>query len=207
LQTYVRIAQHELALPKTNLLHLDGWYIDADAKPDVEFSMSVLPPQRFGPPELCYSDAPGGDVPGALIRRHGKGSVTYLPWLPEWIYYRDGLPEHRELISRYILRHTKPPIKVEGIGPIEVTVHRQAEGRGDLLIHLVNYSGQRNNVVEQPVPLLGFRIGVQGMGASARSLIDDQPIAIGAPDADGYAWLQVPEIDVFQAILAETSAT
>jgi hypothetical protein len=202
LQTYVRVAEHELRLPKTRLLHLDGWYFHTEKKHDAESQLTLLPPQRFGPPELCFPDATGNHNAGVLTRRHGDGEVIYLPWLPEWLYHRDGLPEHRELLAQLVLARTAPPVKVEGIGPVEVTIHRQAAGRGDYLIHLVNYSGQRNNVFEQPVGLHGFRIGVKGVRGPARSLLDGRNIDVGAPDADGYGWMDVPEIGTFQAILA-----
>jgi hypothetical protein len=201
-QTYIRIAGPEPRLAKTRLLHLDGWYFHTEQKDDADRQLSLLPPQRFGPPELCFPDVAENDNPGILSRRQGRGQAIYLPWLPEWLYYRDGLPEHRALIAQLVLGHTAPPLKVEGIGPVEVTIHRQAAGPGGYLIHLVNYSGQRNNVFEHPVPLRGFRIGVKGACGPARSLIDSQSIAVSAPDADGYAWMEVPEIGMFQALLA-----
>jgi len=105
------------------------------------------------------------------------------------------------LIAQLVLARTSLPLKVEGIGPVEITIHRQAAGRGEYLIHLVNYSGQRNNVFEQPVPLRGFRIGMKGVRGPARSLIDGGSIAVGVPDAEGYGWMDVPEIGTFQAIL------
>lgn len=203
LQTYVRIAPDELCFPKTRLLHLDGWYFQADAKEGAGTLLAVLPPQRFGPPELCFPESQAIEHPGLLMRRHGKGRVLYLPWLPEWIYYRDGLPEHRELIAQLVLQNTSPPVKVEGVGPVEVTVHREAEGRGGFLIHLVNYSGQRNNVFAEPVPLRGFRIGVKNACGPGRSLIDGQAIEVGSADSAGYVWMDVPEIGVFQAIVLE----
>lgn len=201
LKTYVGVAEHELCFPKTRLLHLDGWYFYTEPKQGADRLLSLLPPQRYGPPELCFPDVVDSGNPGILSRRYGRGQAIYMPWLPEWIYYRDGLPEHRELIAQVVNASTSLPIKVEGIGPVEVTVHRQAKGRGDYLVHLVNYSGQRNNVFAQPVPLHGFRVGVKGGRGAARSLIDGESIPVSAPDAEGYAWVDMPEIGVFQSIL------
>lgn len=203
LQTYVRIAPDELCFPRTRLLHLDGWYFHCDAKEGAGALLSLLPAQRFGPPELCFPESQGAEHPGVLMGRHGQGRVLYLPWLPEWIYYRDGLAEHRELIAQLVLQNTSPPIKVEGVGPVEVTVHRQARGRGGFLVHLVNYSGQRNNVLGEPVPLWGFRLGVKNACGPGRSLIDGRAIEVGEPDAHGYCWMDVPQIGVFQAIVLE----
>jgi hypothetical protein len=201
LETYVRIGEAELCFPKTRLLHLDGWYFYCDAKEDAERLLSLAPPQRYGPPELCFPELTAADHPGVLTRRHGEGRVVYLPWLPEWLYFRDGLPEHRDLLAQLVRANAETPIKVEGLGPVEVTIHRQDEGRGPFLLHLVNYSGQRNNVFGEPVPLRGFRVGVKRGCGPATSLIDGQSIAVSQADADGYAWLDVPDIGVFQALL------
>jgi hypothetical protein len=203
LQTYVRAAPDELSLPNSRLLHLDGFYAYVEPRSGAEGLLSLLPPQRFGPPELCFPELEPAGSPGVLSRTHGRGRAIYLPWLPEHIYYRDGLPEHRDLLAQLVLGETQPPIRVEGLGPVEVTVHRQDQGRGAHLVHLENYSGQRNNVFGPPVPLGGFRIGLKGACGPARSLIDGSAIEVGPVDADGYAWMDVPEIGVFQAIVVE----
>jgi Hypothetical glycosyl hydrolase 6/Beta-galactosidase trimerisation domain len=204
LQTYVRAAKDELSFPKTRLLHLDGWYFYCEAKENVSRSLTLMPQQRPGPPELCFPEVAVTDShhPGILTNQHGRGRVLYLPWLPEWLYYRDGLPEHRELLAQLVLENTELPIKVEGVGPVEATIHRQHKSRSEYLIHLVNYSGQRNNVFAEPVPLRGFRIGLKGGCGPAKSLIDGKAIEVGPLDDSGYAWMDVPAIGVFQAILA-----
>jgi len=202
LQTYVEVGRDELSSPKTRLLHLDGWYFYSEVKQGAESLLSLLPAQRFGPPELCFPDVESVMSPGVLIGRQGRGRTVYLPWLPEWIYYRDGLPEHRQLLAQLVLQGTEVPLKVDGVGPVEVTLHREGRGGGPCLIHLVNYSGQRNNVFAEPVPLRDFRIGLKGGCGPAKSLIDGRSIEVGPPDERGYAWMQVPEIGVFQAIVA-----
>lgn len=201
LQTYVQVAPDEFHFPKTRLLHLDGWFFHCEATNDAEGLLTLMPPQRFGPPELCFPEVPAKDNAAVLMRCHGHGQVIYLPWLPEWLFYRDGLPEHRELLAQLVLANTELPVKVEGVGPVEVTVHRKKQGRGDYLVHLVNYTGQRNNVFAEPVPLRGFRIGLKADSGLATSLVSGKQIEVGVADADGYVWLDVPEFGVFEAIL------
>ena len=91
---YFRIRDGELPLPETKLLMIDGPYHVATPKHGAERLLSMLPPQRFGPPELCFPDF-DGDAPGAIIGRHGKGTVVYLPWHPDALYHRDSLPDTR----------------------------------------------------------------------------------------------------------------
>lgn len=204
LQTYVEFAGNGLSTPHTKFLHLDRWYLHCNAKSDAELAMPVLPPQRYGPPELCFlEETPDVCDPGMLTRRHGAGRTIYLPWLPEWLFYRDGLPEHRDLIAQLVLQDAEAPIKVEGVGPVEVTVHRQDGGAGAYVIHVVNYSGQRNNVFAEPISLRDFRIGVKGGCGAVESLMDGATLSVGETDANGFAWIDLPAIGAFLVLRAE----
>lgn len=201
LETYVEIGAEELDFPKTRLLHLDGWYFYTEQKADAERLLKLLPPPKYGPPELCFPELEPEDHPGVLTRRSGKGQAIYLPWLPEWLYFRDGLPEHRELLAQLIGQASEPAVKLRGAGPLEVTVRAKDHGAGDLVVHLVNYAGQRQSAYEEPPAIGGLRLGVKGAGGPARSLVDGSAIEVGSPDAQGYAWLDVPDVKYFQAIL------
>jgi hypothetical protein len=201
LETYVEISPDELNFPKTRLLHLDGWYFYSAPRDDAERLLTLLPPPKYGPPELCFPELEPEDNPGVLTRRFGKGRAVYLPWLPEWLYFRDGLPEHRELIAQLIGEASHAPMKLVGAGPLEVTVRAKDHGAGDLVVHLVNYAGQRQSAYEEPPAIGGLRLGVKDAKGPARSLVDGSAIEVGTPDAEGYAWLDVPDVKYFQAIL------
>ncbi len=201
LESYFRVGKDELEFPRTGLLHLDGWYFHTDTHDDAERLLRLLPPQDYGPPELCYSDRQPLNHPGALTRRFGKGSTTYLPWLPEWHYMRDGLLEHRDLIAQLVARVSRPEVKLVGAGPIEITVRRKEDGTGDLVVHLINYAGQRGSAYDAPPPIPHLRLGIAGRADLARSLTGGTSLAIGAPDEDGYSWLALPEVGYFETIL------
>lgn len=205
LETSIRIGADELDFPQTRLLHLDGWYFYNDAKDDAQAQLALLPQPKYGPPELCFDemDAPASPHanPGVLSRRHGKGRAIYLPWLPEWLYFRDGMTEHRELLLQLIGQASTPPVKLTGAGPIEVTVRATRDGAGDLVVHLVNYAGQRGSAYEEPPAIGGLRLGVKDAGPSAKALVAGQAIAVGAPDAEGYAWLDVPPVGPFEIVV------
>ena len=201
LRTYFEIGTDELAFPDTRLMMLDGRYFVADRKPGAETLLRLLPSQRFGPPELCYADdeARGDDLPGVVIGRHGQGRTIYLPWLPEWHYQRESLTDHRALIQQLVTRFATPVAFVQGVGPIEVTLHRQ-QGTNALLAHVVNYAGQRNNLFEEPAPLHGLRFGIREAVQSAHALVAGTELAFDAPDEQGVAWATLPPVSTFEAL-------
>lgn len=200
---YFRIAEGELSAPSTKLAMLDGRYFSSTPKETAETSLKLLPPQRFGPPELCFPDYES-EQPGVISDRYGKGTAVYLPWNPEWQYYRDSLPTHRTILVDLIARHCEPhPVKVEGRGSLEVTVQSQ-DGTRSLLVHIVNFGGQRNNLYEDAPPVHGLRLGVRGVKPSARFLVAGQTAnAAEGKDPDGYVWFELPPVEAFEAVLID----
>lgn len=203
-ETYFAIGEDEFYFPKTRLLHLDGYYFHGEAKADATSELSLLPEQKYGPPELCFPEDLSSGGPGVLSRSHGKGKSVWLPWLPEWIYFRDGLPEHRELMRQIIARSSVAPVKVEGAGPLEVAV-RETRG-GKLAVHLVNYAGQRQSAYEEPPAITGLRLGVQAAAGAATALVEGSDLTFGPADAEGYAWTDLPAVKYFEIIVLSQAA-
>lgn len=201
LETSVRVGPEELDFPKTRLLHLDGWYFYHEAKGDAESLLQLLPQPKYGPPELCFDEMPATKNPGVLIRRQGLGRAVYLPWLPEWLYFRDGMPGHRELLLQLIAQAFEPSVRLVGAGPLELTVRAKNDGAGDLVVHLVNYAGQRQSAYEEPPAIGGLRVGVKGASGTAQALVANTEIALGQCDSDGYAWLEVPDVKHFEVLV------
>lgn len=201
LETYISIDEGEFDFADTRLLHLDGWYFHASPKGDAVAQLSLLPAQQYGPPELCFAESKTSRGPGLLTRRHGKGMAIWLPWLPEWLYFRDGLSEHRELIRQLIERASAAPVRLSGAGPVEVTVREMRDDSGDRVVHIVNYAGQRQSAYEEPPAIVGLKLGVRGASTSARAMRAGAELAFGPADADGYSWLALPEVKYFESIL------
>ena len=206
LETYIEIGENELDFPKTRLLHLDGWYMYHERVDDVETLLRLQPQPNYGPPELCFAEMPPTDNPGVLSRHHGHGQVHYLPWLPEWLYFRDGLPEHRELLLQLIGKSAQPMVKLVGDGAVEVTVRGKDDALGETILHIVNYAGQRGSAYEEPPALHGLRLGVQNAKGSAKALVAGSRMAAGDADADGYAWLDLPPIRHFEVVVLSRAA-
>ncbi len=204
---YFRIGAEELpSLPDTGLLYLDGRYLHPAVRDEAETMLRLIPPQRFGPPELCFPDI-NSDLPGVVSAAHGRGRGVYLPWLPDWLYHRDSLPDHRELIAGLIRRNVPAaPVLLDGAGPVELTVHRQG-GTGRWLVQLVNYSGQRNNLYEDPVAIHGLRLGIRaGSAGRARALVADRNLSPEAAAGEGgHTRFALPPLGAFEAISIEIS--
>jgi hypothetical protein len=197
LRSYFAIGPDELAFPDTRLMMLDGRYFRATRKPGAETLLDLLPEPHFGPPELCALELPPTGHPGVVIGRHGQGHAVYLPWLPDYHYNRDSLPDHRALLVQLVGRFAPPPsVQLDGPGPVEITVQRQA-GTGRLLVHLINYGGQRNNLYEEPVPIRGLRLGLNVAPRAARALVANQDLPQGS-------WLALPDLHAFEVIMIES---
>lgn len=205
LETSVAVGQSEFDFPNTRLMHLDGWFFHCDAKPDAKRMLSLLPTPKYGPPELCFADQPAGVTPALFDRGANAGRVVYLPWLPEWLYFRDGMPEHRELLLQIIAQSSQAPARLEGPGPIELTVRRKDDGSGDMVVYVVNYAGQRQSAYEEPPAISGLRLGVKFPSGSARALVAQTAVELGAPDALGYAWMDLPPVKHFETIVLKSA--
>jgi hypothetical protein len=179
----------------------DGEYYPADVKPGTTSFLKLAPEQPFGPPELSYAhpETKALAYPGILVREHGKGRSIHIPWRPDVQYYRDGLPDHAAIFAG-LIDHYAPPaqVRLEGAGPVELMTMRKANG--GLLVHVVNYAGQRNGLYEEPPMIHGLRLGVKGGGAAASLVAPGALRQVGATDAKGYRWYALPPVGYFEAI-------
>jgi hypothetical protein len=196
---YLRIKDGELPLPGVKLMMLDGRYHVATARDGAETLLTVLPPQRFGPPELCFPDFES-TLPGAIIGKHGKGRAIFIPWHPDWQYYRDSLPDLRTFVTDLITRYIPPaPVKLVGNGSLEVSVLEQPDTHR-LMVHVINYGGQRNNLYEDPAAVHGLKLGIRGVAGSAKALISGASLDPTSPDQDGYTWFNLPPVNAFEVV-------
>jgi len=205
LETYVKIEVGELAFPRTRLLHLHGWYFYVEKQDDTECLLTLLPEQKYGPPELCFPSIPPAENPGIISRQVGLGRTIYMPWLPEWLYFRDGLPEHRELFLQLIGAASQPMAKLIGTGPLEIAVRGKNGGAGDRVVTIINYAGQRHSAYEDPPAISGLRLGIRGCAGPANALVSGVTIPAGGQDRDGYLWFDMPAVKNFEVIVLSIS--
>lgn len=200
LETYVAVAKGEIDGLGQQWLHLDGWYFDCEPKPEASALLGLMPYQHYGPPELCFPTSEGSAGPGGLRARRGQGEAIHLPWLPEALYFRDGLPGHRDLLAALINAASPPRVKLSGAGALEVT-ERLSPDMKHRMVHLVNYSGQRGSAYEQPPVLTGLGIGVRGEAETARCLVSGETITFGPVGAGGLRWAELPPVGYHEVLL------
>jgi hypothetical protein len=198
LETSFEIPAGELGFEETALLHLDGWYFRHAAAADAQCALTLLPQPEYGPPELCFAELPATGNPGVVERRAGRGRAVYLPWLPEWLYFRDGMPEHRALLLQLIARDSAALAKLEGDGPVELTVRESRDRPGEIIVHVVNYAGQRGSAYEEPPAITGLRLGIRCEYGLAQTLVVEGSLRLGSADAEGYRWLDLPPVKHFE---------
>ncbi|HEY4200700.1 MAG TPA: alpha-amylase family protein [Devosiaceae bacterium] len=204
--SYLRIGDGEFDFPQTKIIMLDGVYIDAEPKTGAKTMLRVEAPQKFGPPELSFPEVPLTNDPGVIIGAHEKGQVAFVPWSPDKLYQLYSLVEHRQLIAQLVGRFTKPLAKIEKGSRLELTV-RKHNKTGQIVVHLINYSGQSNDNFEDPVVQHDLRLGVRGVGgAKAKALWGGAVVDVSAADADGYRWVKVPAIAHMEALVFDAGS-
>jgi hypothetical protein len=194
-------------LKVTGRVPVDAFYFGGALKAGAANLMGFAPDQRFGPPEFSYA-VPGSGVrasPGVTAFAYGKGHAVHIPWFIEWHYYRDGLPVHQQLMASLIARYAPAQAcTLAGEGAVELMYLRRGSA-GPMLLHVVNYAGQRNTLYAPAPHLHGLRLGVRGAASgNAQALVAGQSLK-GAPDAGdpGLTWFELPPVGPFEAIAVE----
>ena len=193
------------SLKLTGRVPIDALYFGGEVKPGVKDLVPFAPDQRFGPPELSYAipGTPIRNVPGVAAMSHGKGYAIHIPWLPGWQYHRDGMPVHQQLYAGLISKFAAPQTcTLSGIGPVELMYLRRGDS-GPLLLHVVNYAGQRNGLYATAPQIHGLSIGVRGVAASnARALVSGQSLK-SRPGEAGVTWFDLPPLGPFEAVFID----
>lgn len=192
-------------LAESDLLYVDGPYLYATYAEGAELRLKLLPPQPFGPPERTYSHLPLTDHPGFVVNRHGAGKAIFVPWLPGTLFHRQGYPNTSEFLAD-LLEQVAGAARVEGnLSPmVEVTHFRNQEQAFDL-VHLVNISGHFGVSFFAPVPMQEVEVVIAypQQPASVTSLLTGE--ARPHRWADGQLSVQVPRLELFEALRIEPS--
>ena len=194
-------------LKVTGRVPIDAFYFGGPPRKGVTNLMPFAPDQRYGPPEFAYA-IPGTAVrtaPGVSVLGYGKGHTVHIPWLIEWQYYRDGLPVHQQIIASLISRYAPAQTcTLAGAGAAELMYLRR-NGAGPMLLHIINYTGQRNGLYAPAPKLHDMRIGIRGISSLiARALVSGQSLkGVTYPSDPERTWFELPPVSAFEAIFIE----
>jgi hypothetical protein len=185
-------------LVATDLLYLDGPYVDADYAPDVDRHLSLIPPGPFGPPERVTLGEPTGE-PGMTTRALGGGRAISLPWRCGALVERDGHPNTTSFLADVLEHHA-------GVAPIGGNLSPMVEATlfdrpdGSLLLHLVNDSGHFGVQEVAPVPMRDVTVVIsyEGTPGTVRALVGER-CAWTVSDAE--ITLRIPELGLFETVV------
>jgi hypothetical protein len=186
-------------LADTELVFLDGPYLDAVYRPEVERRLRLIPPGPFGPPERCVLPEPG-DEPGLVTSRFGAGRAVYVPWGCGALAHRHGHANTSSFMAD-VVEHEAGLEPLGGtLSPmVEATLFERSDGTGRLL-HLINNSGSFGPSVVEPVTMHDVEVVLPA---------EHEPIEVigllgGTPlewrMAGGRLAVRVPELGLFEAI-------
>ncbi|AJY44872.1 alpha-amylase family protein [Martelella endophytica] len=200
---YLRVDSGSIGGLDTDVVMLDGPYHVVEPKTEAKTMGRLLMPQRFGPPELCFPEDGGeSDLPGVITAPFGAGEAVYLPWQADRLFRRYGLSEYQSLIADLATAAERPQaVRLERPGRLELTVQRHRK-TGDLVIHIVNYSGQNDNCHDEAFPLLDTTIMISNArGNHARTLVTPSELVLPPADDRGQRRLTIPKIGAFEVVV------
>ncbi len=185
-------------LADTDLLYLDGPYVDAGYSSDVRRRLSLIPPGPFGPPERVVLEEPTGE-PAMTTLASGGGTAIYLPWRCGALVERDGHPNTSDFLADVLEHHAGLDPLGGNLSPmVEVTLFERPDGA--LLLHLVNLSGHFGQREVAPLAIRDAEIvlPVEGEPASVEALVGD---GCAWSVVDGRLTVRVPELGLFEGLV------
>lgn len=118
----------------------------------------IMPPQRFGPPEVCYvAESPTG-YNGLLYNVFGDGLAVYLPWDLGAMYYSEGY----DIWLMFAKDVLETVMGLESVGPdlspmVEVTVGRSGDRT---MVQFVNGTGHFGTSFFDPVVVSDVKVSI-----------------------------------------------
>ena len=186
-------------LEETDLVFLDGPYVEAEYGADAERRMRLVPPSPFGPPERVWYETVTDD-PGLVVSAYGRGRVVYVPWLCGTLVHRHGHPNSVAFAADVLEHHAGLEPLGGNLPPmVEATLLEKADGSATLL-HLINHSGRAGNRYVAPLPIRDLEVVVPfgGEPAEVAGLVTGRPCEWSA--GDGKVRILVPELGLFEAL-------
>lgn len=197
---YLRIRDRALfpSLPETDIVFLDGEYLQLDASGP----LTLIPPSRYGPPELVWTDKTETSAPGLIFADHGQGRVAWFPWAIGALYFRHSSPGHAGLMTDVVDRLLPEgrQLTTTAHALVEITLMRQTKS-GRTLAHFVNLSGHSQTAWFAPVVMREMAVRVAGGFTRARSLALGRALPVRREGH--YAAFTLPELNAYDAVVLE----
>lgn len=160
------------SISKWDLIHLESSFSEkAGLKrtniPSPAFQISIIKGKGkpvayyFEKTESRYGGQPNlTDEPAIILNNYGKGKVIYLAgnWMHHYWTYR--LLEYQLLLGGSYFQREKNIILQNSPSSVEITVRGKRFPK-QLLIHLINYTGEMERPIKAIIPIKGIKIMVR----------------------------------------------
>lgn len=192
--------RHEIfkGFEETDIIPFGGQLQPIKTDAGAEVLLTFVPQFPVYPPEKAWMREPSTDIPGLILRNHGKGGrMVFIPADLDRQFGKFNLPDHGNLLKNIVQWAAKDsiPLSVEGLGLVDSHLYRQ---QNRMILHLVNLTNQ--NTWRQPldelVPAGPFKVKVKlpdGVkGTNLRLLVSDQ--AVTPQISGGWATFEIKSI-------------
>lgn len=199
-----RIHDHALlpSLKDTNLVFLNGPYVELEPKPGHTATLTLIPPAMFGPPEKVWVDKVETTIPGLLFAEYREGRIAYVPWDIGGLYYRHGSQAHAALMSD-VVDHLLPrgrQVKSNAHPLVEITVMRQPQHKRTL-VHFVNLSGHSDVAYFSPIEMREIEVSLDESFARARAVKSGAVLTVVSKDRRSSFTL--PRLGDYEVVVLE----
>jgi len=143
------------------------------------------------------------DTPALITNLVGAGRVAYVPSLFGDFYHRYKMADYEMLIDSVVrwAHGGQLPISADCPPTVEIEPRRSADGK-QLLIHLVNNSGDMQRPISQIIPIRDVRVRATcDCPTRVRALRAD--VDLPFTYTDGAVEFTVPELGVYELVVVE----
>ncbi len=174
-------------------------YLECDYSDETKKWGILLPPQRCGPPELCYATEEPTDLPAVAECAFGAGKSVYIPWYPGSAYYQDGY-DNTLLFMKGVLENICGCKSIgAGISPmVEVTWGQKDNWQ---ILHFVNGTGHFGVSYFDPVLLTDQTVEIEWDKPTVTCENVGQPGNVRYELAGGKLRITVPKLGFHTCIL------
>lgn len=199
---YFRVRDHSKfpSLKLTNVMMLNGDYLELENPSNGLPALTLVPPSMIGPPENIHIDAVNTTKPGIVTKTLGSGRYTWIPWDLGELYYKHSLSAHAGLLRDSVdqLLDERRQVKSDAHPLVEMSLMTQDKRT---LLHLINLSGHSSTAYFSPVAMANIAIEIKGTFHKARTI--DSATTLKLEHRNGYTRFLVPKLQEYELVVLE----
>jgi hypothetical protein len=191
-------------LDNLDIIYLNDELIECQPRQTAKTCLRYIPPHMFGPPEKCYY-LDETNIPGIIANSFGKGRCLTIPWRIGAHYHAFSTHAHPILLQSALtdLLTLKKSLETNAPPLVEIHLHRQVT-TGDMLLNLVNLSGQSFRATHAPVEIGDIEISIRCPQPPARIIsLQTGDNLVFETTAQNFIRFILPGLSLFESILIQ----